>query len=394
MESLLTLMNLTPMEGFIDSIASIGNVILYPFYWLISGFIVFVHMIVGFVFGPGTGVTWVLTIVLLTALIRSAMLPLYFKQMRSQRGMTALQPELQKLREKYKGDPQRLNAETMKLQQENGVSMFASCLPALAQMPVFMGLFWVINSVSRAQADAAGNFPTVKGWWLQQRPQLVESMQDAHVFGAKFADTYTMAGGGQMTLPQNATQILAIVLGVSMMAVLFIQQLYMMKRNMQPSMLEGPMGQQQKMMLFMFPLMYLFSMFAVPIAVLMYWLTSNLWTFGQMYIGVRRYPTPGTLAFADWEDRMIRQGKDPVAIEAERIAAARAKAKKKGPSRMQQAMQAQLEAQEAAKKAVAEAEVKMNETSDTVVRVDPETGKKVVVRKQPKNSSRAKRKHK
>jgi YidC/Oxa1 family membrane protein insertase len=174
-----------------------------------------------------------------------------------------------------------------------------------------------------------------------------------------------------------------------MVGVLMAQQMIMMRRNMPPSALEGPMGQQQKMMIYIFPLMYIFTGSAVPIGVLFYWVISNSWTFAQQFWIIRHYPTPDTPAYMDWEDRMIAKGLDPKAIEAERIE----KGRSKRSSAMSKAMKAAMEKQEEIKAAQqAEQAAKAPSASQAVVRTDTTTGKKVVVRTQPRNQSRAKRK--
>jgi YidC/Oxa1 family membrane protein insertase len=369
---------LTAMS-LMGTLAHIGNTILTPFYWIISGMLVLFHRILEPVFGGNSGVTWVLCIILMTCVLRGVMLPLYKKQMNGARAMTAVQPQMKALQEKYKGDRERLSRETMKLYEENGVSPYASCLPMIVQMPIFMGLFWVINSAARY---TPGGSTPLKGFWLVHNPGLAESLRDSTIFGAKLSVTFTTAGGW------NGTRALAVGLVVLMVAILFLQQLHMMRRNMPPQSMQGPMGQQQKMMLYVFPLFYVFGGINVPIGVLFYWVISNAWTFVQQFWIIRHYPTPDTPAYLEWEDRMIAEGKDPKAIEAAR----QAKGRKKRSGKAQAMMQAAMERQEAAR---AEAERQQAQrapgASQAVVRTDEQTGKKVVVRTQPRNQSRAKR---
>jgi YidC/Oxa1 family membrane protein insertase len=107
---------------------------------------------------------------------------------------------------------------------------------------------------------------------------------------------------------------------LAMTGVLFMTQLQLMSRNMPPEAMTGQFAQTQKMMLYLFPVMYLVGGVSIPIGVLVYWLTSNLWTLGQQYLLMHNNPTPNTPAYIDWEERMIRKGKDPKMIQAERIA--------------------------------------------------------------------------
>ena len=376
------------------SLADIGNGILTPFYWLISSVTIFFHKILSPVFGVNSGVTWLLAILFMTCVIRGIMLPLYAKQLNSQRSMTALQPKLKALRDKYGSDRQRMGAETMKLYEENGVSPYASCLPMIVQMPVFMSVFLTIRPAAIARwipdwGQAGGWDTTIsvpKGMFYQF-PDLVHSFQTSTIFGSSLSQTFLEAGS------TIGTKVIAVVLMVLMMGTLFYQQWYMMKRNMPPSMLEGPMGQQQKIMLYVMPFMYLFSGLAVPLGVMFYWFVSNVWTMMQQYFMVRIYPTPDTPAYAAWEDRMMAQGKDPVAIERERIEKAKSKRKGGLMSKMTQAAERQGGNFEAAKEQTAREETSKAAEKTPVTRRDPTSGKQVVVRQQPRNQSRAKRKH-
>lgn len=112
-----------------------------------------------------------------------------------------------------------------------------------------------------------------------------------------------------------------------MTASLFFMQLMMMRKNMPPESLEGPFA-QQKMMLYLFPAIYLFTGVAFPIGVMIYWLASNLWTIGQQWILIHNNPTPNTPAFIDWEERMKAKGKDPAEILRQR---AETRRKRGGP---------------------------------------------------------------
>jgi len=385
-----------------DSLATLGNTIMTPVYWLISGMMVLFHYVLSPIFGSSNGWTWVLTIVLMTCVLRLAMLPLYKKQMNASRAMTSVQPAMKELQEKYKGDRERISRETMKLYEENGVSPYASCLPMLVQMPIFIGLYWVIRGAAyyceTANGCGSGTGPHLKGYWMANRVDLALSLRDSTVFGARLSGMLRKVEGGWNW---NATGALVIVLVVVMMAVLFIQQWQMMHQNMPPAAMSGPMGQTQKMMYAM-PLMYVFIGSSVPVGVLFYWAVSNTWTWLQQIWIIRHYPTPDTPAYMAWEDRMIAQGKDPKAIEAERIQAG----KRKGPSatgRMMAAAerrQAELnetptstpEPSESGASTANGTAPRPTGPARTIIREDSATGKKVVVRTQQARQSRAKRK--
>ena len=233
--------------------------------------------------------------------------------------MQSVQPKLEALQKKYGADRERLGQETMKLYQEEGVNPASSCLPLLIQLPIFWALFRVLNSASRGT--------NVKGYWLSRDPDLVHSLSSAHILGAKLSGTFW-----PMTNGFGPTQLFAMVLVIAMTALMFFQQLHMLRRNMPPSSQTGPMAQQQKMMLYLFPLMYLFSGVAIPIGVLLYWLTTNIWTMVQQYVIIRNYPTPGTPAYVEWEERMRAKGRDPKKIERTRADRARKKPRTAGPT--------------------------------------------------------------
>ncbi len=291
--------------GIWDSILGFLDTLMTPIYAAVSGILVGAYHLLSPIFGEGSGLSWALGIVALTVVIRTLLIPLFVKQINSARNMQLLQPKVKALQEKYGADRERLGQETMKLYQAEGVNPMASCFPLLLQMPIFIGLFNVLNAAARGQA---------KGYFFEQQPQLVQSMMDASLFGAR------LAGTAFPFTPFGATQILALLLVAGMTAILFVTQLQLMSKNMPPEALSGPFAQQQKMMLYLFPVIYAVTGVSIPIGVLVYWMTSNLWTLAQQYYIIHNNPTPNTPAYLAWEDRMKAKGLDPRKLEAERIA--------------------------------------------------------------------------
>src|ERR1700761_7630720 len=112
-----------------------------PLYYLTSAVLLAFHQVFGSVFGPNTGLAWVLSIIGLTVVIRAAMIPLFVKQIKSSRNMQLLQPKVKELQKKYGHDRERLAQETMALYKETGTNPFASCMPLILQMPIFFALF-------------------------------------------------------------------------------------------------------------------------------------------------------------------------------------------------------------------------------------------------------------
>ena len=361
--------------GIKDTFMDMGSAIMQPIYWAVSGLIVLAHKIWSPLFGADTGLTWVLSIVSLVVVIRTLLIPLFVQQINTSRNMQLVQPKLKALHDKYGADRERLGQETMKLYREEGVNPAASCLPVLLQMPIFLALFRVLEGASRDPIIPRGAF-------FKNNPDLVRSLHDAEFLGARLAGRF---------LPLDnfgATQIMAMVLIVGMTAVLFVQQRELMQRNMPPEALTGPMAQQQKMMLYLFPFMYLFTGLAIPIGVLVYWMTTNLWTLAQQYILIRNNPTPGTPAHLDWQERMRAKGKDPDAIEAER----RAKRMRKPAAAAAASAAGQAATTEGGS---TEARVVARQgVSRQTVRKSTDGGKQVVQRQQPSRQPRQARKKK
>ena len=285
---------LVPMSIW-DPFIAIGSAIMQPLYWVVSGLMVLFHKLWSPLLGADSGWTWTLTIVSLTVVIRTLLIPLFVKQIRSSRNMQLLQPKVRELQKKYGHDRERLGQETMKLYKETGTNPLASCMPLLLQSPIFIALFRVLDGAAR-------EIP--RGTWLKDTPDLLTSLHEATIFGARISDKF---------LPFNGTitsiHILTVILILLMTATLFVTQLQLMRKNMPPEALTGPFAQQQKMMLYLVPLIFAVGGVNFPVGVLIYWLTSNLWTMGQQFYVIRRNPAPGTPAYDAWEERRRAKGK-------------------------------------------------------------------------------------
>ncbi|NDE51366.1 MAG: membrane protein insertase YidC, partial [Actinobacteria bacterium] len=130
--------------------------ILDPLYWLVSGVMVVIHKVLSPVSGATSGVTWSISIIGLVVMIRTLLIPLFVKQIKSQRALTALQPEMKKIQQKYKDDRQKQSEELMKLYKEHKTNPLASCFPILAQAPIFFALFTVLNGIGKNPPQARG----------------------------------------------------------------------------------------------------------------------------------------------------------------------------------------------------------------------------------------------
>ncbi|MEG8276290.1 membrane protein insertase YidC [Streptomyces sp. AHA2] len=272
-----------------DTIASLFSFITTPVSWVIVQF----HSVYGALFGPDTGWAWGLSIVSLVILIRICLIPLFVKQIKATRAMQTLQPEMKKIQERYKNDKQRQSEEMMKLYKETGTNPLSSCLPILAQSPFFFALYHVLNSI--ASNDTIGVINT----------RLLESAQKAHIFGAPLAAKFTDGSSKVEALGSSITDVRVVtaIMIVLMSASQFFTQRQLMTKNVDTT-VKTPFMQQQKMLMYVFPIMFAVFGINFPVGVLVYWLTTNVWTMGQQMYVIHNNPTPGSKAQASYLDRL------------------------------------------------------------------------------------------
>jgi YidC/Oxa1 family membrane protein insertase len=207
--------------------------ILQPLINIANSILVWLHDL-GLVYGAA--------IVALTFITRAAILPLSVKQIRSMRAMSALQPQIKELQEKYKDDRQRMQREMMQIYQENNVNPFASCLPLLLQMPVFITLFYLLRS-----------------------PEFTDEVREAGEESWLFiSDITEKASGSELYI------LLALYIGTSLIA-----GLIMTGRNA---------SGQQRMIALGLPLVFTPIMIGFPAGLLVYWISTNIWTMGQQAV--------------------------------------------------------------------------------------------------------------
>ena len=274
------------------------DAILHPFAWAISWLWVWIHDLLVLVgMSSGSGLAWVLSIVLLTILVRIAIIPLFLKQIRSSRAMQAIQPEMRKIQEKYKGKKdqvsrQKMMEETQALQRKHKVSPFASCLPMLVQMPVLFGMYRAIIAVS---SISAGTY-TYRGEATDHLGPLTASVSEeivnSTVFGVPLSHTLRESWDQPSIV---AVFIAAIVL---MVALQFYSMRLSFQRNM-PDMGDNPMAQSQRSMMYVMPLMFIISGVFFQMGVVIYTVTASFWALGQSFWTIKVMPTPGSPAYAD-----------------------------------------------------------------------------------------------
>ena len=260
------------------------STILNPLYFAVSWVIVTFHQILGFLFGKTSheSIKWSFSIIGLVILIRIILIPLFVKQIKSQRALTALQPLMKEIQKKYKDDRQKQSEEMMKLYKEHKTNPLASCFPILAQAPIFFALFTVLNGIARNKPHGF-----LKGDYLV-------SARTAKFFGADLSSSFLSAH------TNTQTKIITVALIIFMSATTFTTQRQLMLKGM-PKMdaSNNMMLQQQKIMLYVFPIIFAISGVNFPVGVLIYWSTTNLWTLGQQFYVIKRNPTPGSPAYEE-----------------------------------------------------------------------------------------------
>ncbi|MFD5472012.1 membrane protein insertase YidC [Streptomyces sp. NPDC127105] len=274
-----------------DTIASLFSFITTPVSWVIVQF----HTVYGTIFGPDTGWAWGLSIVSLVILIRICLIPLFVKQIKATRAMQTLQPEMKKIQERYKNDKQRQSEEMMKLYKESGTNPLSSCLPILAQSPFFFALYHVLNGIATGKTIGVID------------DQLLASARKAHIVGAplaaKFMDSTdkVTALGATLTDVRVVTAVMIILMSASQ----FYTQRQLMTKNVDTT-VKTPFMQQQKMLMYVFPVMFAIFGINFPVGVLVYWLTTNVWTMGQQMYVIHNNPTPGSKAQAAYLERLFK----------------------------------------------------------------------------------------
>ena len=262
---------------------------LNPLAWLediVSWILVQWHALFAIPFGYDSGWSWAFAIVGLVVVIRIALIPLFVRQIKSQRNLQILQPKIKEIQSKYAGDRERQSAEMMALYKETGTNPLASCLPILAQAPIFFALFRVLN-YGVAQRTPYGVMTQAQ----------VDSAYHSDIFGVPMWATFTHAAA---TVNPTATHILTAILIVLMTITTFTSQRMLIVKNTAKN---NPMVQQQKILLYVFPFFFMVTGINFPVGVLIYWLTTNLWSMGQQFYVIRNNPQPDTPAYTAWEER-------------------------------------------------------------------------------------------
>ncbi len=210
-------------------------------------------------FHDTVGFGWGFSIVALTMLIRALLLPLTIKQFKSMRSLQVLTPEIKKLQERYKDDKQRLNQEMMKFYSENKVNPFGSCLPILLQLPVFLALFYMLQDDLRV--EICGDVPGF------DRDEPCGTPAAEFLFIPDITDSAT---GGVL---------IALIL------------LYIGSQLVSSLLMSVSADRNQRLILLALPFVFVIFIIRFPAGLIVYWITTNVWTIGQQFI-VRRLLGP------------------------------------------------------------------------------------------------------
>jgi YidC/Oxa1 family membrane protein insertase len=291
--------------------------VLYPIKWVIEALLVGWHtLLTAMGMQSGAGLTWVLSIVGLVLVVRAALIPIFVRQIKSQRKMMEVAPQLKKIQDKYKGKKDQfsreaMQRETMELYKQAGTNPLSSCLPLLIQMPIFFSLFSVLNE---ARNDQAGVGLLTKS--------LSSEFGKAYLFSGDFKAPLNLSiqtawVAGNWTVVAIAIFMVALMTGSQ-----FFTQLQLQSKNQTPEMKASPMYRQQRILLYILPVVFIFSGVAFPIGVMFYWLTSNGWTLAQQYLVIRNLPTPGSDAALAREARLARKNRARMTEDALALAEA------------------------------------------------------------------------
>ena len=299
--------------------------ILTPIEWLMTQIMDIFHSLLVMLGMNPVGFSWVMSIIFLVLVVHACIFPIYYKQMLSMRKMQALQPKMQRIQNKYKGktdqaSKEALSREMMKLYQDNNANPAGSCLPMLVQGPVFMCMFYTLSAIpyiARGKRAALGAFDV----------ETANQFSQTKVFGVSVTDTFNSSA-------LNGKIVIGVFVFL-MCACMWYMQFNNMKRNMPPSAGNNQTEMMQKMMLWVFPIMYIFSGVMMPFAVLVYWLTNNICNLVRSLWQVYAFPTPGSPAAIvkekrDHDRENARRAKaGQISIEEEALVKAKEEAERK-----------------------------------------------------------------
>jgi YidC/Oxa1 family membrane protein insertase len=261
------------------------NFIYYP----VSAILWFWHQAFGYLLGSGNGFAWALAVVFLVFTLRAVLFKPFVSQVRSMRKMQEFAPEIQKLKKKYGDDREKMAVEMRKLQTEHGVNPVGGCLPVLVQIPVFIGLFHVLRSFNRSGLSPEQNRQTANYVFSAVD---VQSFLDARLFGVPLSAFITepadlLARYGDISRWQIA--VVAVPLTIVAGVLTHLTAKHSVARQNPTQVAANPQAaMMNKLMVYLFPLGVVGGGPFFPLAILLYWLSNNLWTLAQQRVVYQR----------------------------------------------------------------------------------------------------------
>ncbi|OZD08471.1 membrane protein insertase YidC [Rhodococcus sp. 06-235-1A] len=268
-------------------------------YYPVSAVLWFWHRVFGSVLGPGNGVAWALAVIFLVFTLRALLIKPFVSQIRSQLAMKRLQPQIKAVQKKYSGDRARQATEMRKLQQEHGFNPLMGCLPLLAQGPVFIGLLHVLRSFNRTGTGfghlgmtAQDNANTANYVFSAAD---VQSFLDARLFGAPISAAINSSRevleafgpfGGVPSVWSIA--FVAVPLMIVAAVATHLNSRASVARQDAAALANPQTAIMNKLVLWVFPAGVLVGGPVLPVAVLLYWVSNNIWTYAQQHIVYRR----------------------------------------------------------------------------------------------------------
>ena len=267
---------------------------LNPLFEAVAWVMMQIHAGLAHLFGASSGLTWVLSIVILVVLMRLVMVPLFIKQRNSMQKMQSHMPQLQEIRKKYKSDKTRLNEETMKFYKENGINPLGGCLPLVAQLPVFWALFNVLKAIAQWTPPAPGQPATPPKYGMTV--PFVESAHQARIFGISLYDQFLHPALGE-TL---TSRLLIVVFVLVSAGTTFLTMRQSQRRGMMNQTAPDPdqpgaaaAASMSKNMMYIAPFFALTGLYW-QFGLVLYWVTTNIWTLGQQHFLFRKLPVVGS----------------------------------------------------------------------------------------------------
>jgi YidC/Oxa1 family membrane protein insertase len=261
---------------------------LNPLFDAVAWVMMRIHAVLSVPFGASSGVTWGLSIVILVVFMRLIMVPLFIKQRNSMWKMQSHMPQLQELRKRFKNDKTRLNEETMKFYKENGINPLGGCLPLLAQMPVFWALFNVLRAIAEWKPGQVPKY----GLTLP----VVESAQNARIFGVTLYDSFLHANTGENWRDRIIILVFVLVsAGTTFLTMKQSQRRGMLNQAPPDPDQPGAAAAQamSKNMMYIAPFFALSGLYW-QFGLVIYWVTTNVWTLGQQHFLFRKLPVVGS----------------------------------------------------------------------------------------------------